>query len=156
LAILTAGAENPTMAAKNKCLAQSNKSPRRGRSDQQAEARMNGYQQGIANQAAADTGRAVRSNLKSTDRRGYDQPGERASRTRAITQQTEIKMRRRKRTTRWMRWHEVCRAATVLGMIDDYDKGTCLRLHAVCDQQVAAGKAEHKRVGGKSYYRGLF
>ena len=59
-----------------------------------------------------------------------------------------------KRTTRPMRWHEVCRAALIIGVIDEYEKGQLLQLHKRCMERAAEGQCHHEKVAGRSIWRG--
>jgi hypothetical protein len=43
-------------------------------------------------------------------------------------------------TTRPIRWGEICRAARVLGVMQNYSKAECLRIAKVVAEQVKAGK----------------
>ena len=56
------------------------------------------------------------------------------------------------KTTRPIRWHEICRAALIIGLIDDYSKGQCLKLAKIIDKRVRAGKAIREARG---IYRGF-
>jgi hypothetical protein len=46
-----------------------------------------------------------------------------------------------------MRWHEVCRAALILGVIDDYDQGSTFKLRELCLKRVAEGKVVVEKLG---------
>jgi hypothetical protein len=42
--------------------------------------------------------------------------------------------------TRTIRWHEIARAALVLGIIEDYSKGSIFKLRALLVRQLEAGR----------------
>jgi hypothetical protein len=54
--------------------------------------------------------------------------------------------------TRPIRWHEICRAALVMGHIKDYSKGECLKLARELDKRAKAGKVIRDKRG---VYRGF-
>lgn len=49
-------------------------------------------------------------------------------------------MKRVRKTTRPIRWNEICRAAMVMGLIEDYSKSSCMKVRRMVDARVASGK----------------
>jgi hypothetical protein len=54
-----------------------------------------------------------------------------------------------------MRWNEICRAALILGVIDGYSKGECLKVRKLCMKRVTEGKAKYEKIGDASLWRGV-
>jgi hypothetical protein len=46
-----------------------------------------------------------------------------------------------------MRWHEVCRAALIIGEIEDYDLGSTMELRKRVMKRLAEGKIAHEKLG---------
>jgi hypothetical protein len=47
--------------------------------------------------------------------------------------------------TRPMQWNDICRAALIIGLIDKYSKGECLRLWHIVDKQVKSGRVTREK-----------
>ena len=54
----------------------------------------------------------------------------------------------RKTSTRYMRWNELCRAALILGVIDDYSKASCRgKIATIIERRVKAGLVRKMKRG---------
>lgn len=50
--------------------------------------------------------------------------------------------------TRYERWNVICRCAMILGVINNgHDKGDCLKVHALLEKRMRAGKVKKKKNG---------
>jgi hypothetical protein len=51
---------------------------------------------------------------------------------------------KRDKMTRPIHWHEICRAALVLGVIESYSKSEIMRLVAMCRTRIKTGHTRRK------------
>jgi hypothetical protein len=60
-------------------------------------------------------------------------------------------------TTRAMQWKDICRAALIIGLIDNYSKDECLRLWHMIDKRVKSGQVTREKKGpaqsSRAFYR---
>jgi len=52
----------------------------------------------------------------------------------------------------WVRWKDIVRSLYMTGMIPEITKATCFQVNAMLKKGMDAGRVQHKKEGGKSYW----